>query len=158
MKLTEENVNKIFSECEWPFEEWKGMKLPLEEAPDGANLLIPLPSGVNVATFHPEKLKQYKQEISELLDQVPYLSQKVGVSLPMLGRTVEEKDWTKNIYEIQKLYLLGAVTDQLLALPIGNTVTIGRIKEEKATVSLVAAEKKEGKYVGKVLYREFGKN
>lgn len=157
IKLTKENVDKIFSECEWPFEEWKNLSLSHEEAPDGVQLLILLPFGANVVTFHPDKVKQYEQEIGELLDQVPYLSEKTGVSLPILGRTVEGTNWTEDIYEIQSLYLLGAVTDQLLAVPIGDTVTIGRIPKEKAEVTVAVAEEKEGQYVGKVLYREFGK-
>lgn len=76
----------------------------------------------------------------------------------MLGRTTEETIWAEDIYEIQKFYLLGVATDQLLAIPIGNNVIIGRITEEKSVVSLVTAKKEGDKYVGKVLYKEFGKN
>ncbi len=63
----------------------------------------------------------------------------------MLGCTVEGRVWTKSIYEIQKLYSLGVVTDQIRAISIGNTVTIGRIPEEKSIVSVTAIKTVEKK-------------
>ena len=63
----------------------------------------------------------------------------------MLGCTVEGRVWTKSIYEIQKLYSLGVVRDQIRAISIGNTVTIGRIPEEKSIVSVTAIKTVEKK-------------
>ena len=63
----------------------------------------------------------------------------------MLGCTVEGRVQTKSIYEIQKLYSLGVVTDQIRAISIGNTVTIGRIPEEKSIVSVTAIKTVEKK-------------
>ncbi len=58
---------------------------------------------------------------------------------------MEGRVWTKSIYEIQKLYSLGVVTDQIRAISIGNTVTIGRIPEEKSIVSVTAIKTVEKK-------------
>ena len=58
---------------------------------------------------------------------------------------MEGRVWTKSIYEIQKLYSLGVVTDQIRAISIGNTVTIGRIPEKKSIVSVTAIKTVEKK-------------
>lgn len=84
MKLTKENVNKIFKDCIISFNEWKKNGFPIENVPDGIRLLIPLPNGVDTLLFHHDKLEEHKQEIGELLDQVPTLSFKTSVSLMML--------------------------------------------------------------------------
>lgn len=155
MKLTRENVEKIFRECEWPLCEWQNEILLEDELPEGAMLLNPLPSGANVITFHPEKLNQYRQEIGELLDQIPYLSQETGITLPMLGHTAEGSIWSENIYVIQKLYLLGVATDQLLSDKNNETPLIYRIPKEKSIHTLVMAEKKKGRVIGKVINQQF---
>lgn len=155
MKLTQENVDYIFKECVWPFEEWKDLHLSIDEAPEAAQLLLSLPSGINVCSFHPKKLRKYKQEIGELLDQIPILSEKTGVSFPMLAHTVDQEVWTNNPYEIQKLYLLGVVTDQLISIPVHGTISIGRIPEEKAVVTLVSQDQ-EGKK--KIIGKRYGKD
>ena len=157
MKLTKENVDRIFSECEWPFQEWNDKKIPIDQAPDGAMLLIPLPSGLNVATFHPEKLKQYSQEIGELLDQVPYLSQKTGISFSMLGRTVDGITWAVNPYEIQKLYLLGVATDQLISISINGAISIGRSPKDKSASSLVSVGEDGNKIIAKRFFMNLKK-
>lgn len=87
MELTKENVNQLFSECEWKVDEWPKEVTSIEEAPDVAQMLIPLPNGVNIAGFYPDKIVAYSDTISELLDQIPYLSEKTGISFPMLGRS-----------------------------------------------------------------------
>ncbi len=56
-------------------------------------------------------------------------------------------------YEIQKLYLLGVVTDQLLALPINGKVVIGRIPKTKSIVDIVSVDEK-GK--SKLLAKKLG--
>ena len=156
MKLTKENVDKIFRECEWSFDEWrKNKNLSVGEAPHGAFMLAPLPSKVNVATFHPDKLKQYEQEIGELLDQVACLSQETGITLRMLGFTVEGTVWSEDIYVIQKLYLLGVATDQLNSNQKVKPATIYRIPKEKSIVSLVAAKEEKGRFIGKILSQQF---
>ena len=155
MKLTEENVNRIFRECEWPFAEWKNKNSSANELPEGAMMLVPLPSKVNVATFHPDKLKQYEQEIGELLDEVACLSQEVGITLPMLGSTVEGTVWSKDIYVIQNLYLLGVATDQLNSNQDVKPATIYRISKEKAVINFVTPKKENGRYIGKVISKQF---
>ena len=137
MKLTKENVNQLFSECEWKVDEWPKEVTSIEEAPDVAQMLIPLSNGVNIAGFYPDKIVAYSDTISELLDQIPYLSEKTGISFPMLGRS-KNGSWSEDIYEIQKLYLLGVVSDQLLALPVNGRVVIGRIPKEKGVVDIVS--------------------
>lgn len=144
-KLTEKRVDEIFKECEWTYIEWCDLKLTEEEAPDVAVLLLPLPNGTNTVAFHPDKLRENKEIISNFLDQIAWLSEKVGVSLVGLGRLSNGSEWTKNIFEIQKLYLLGVVTDQLIALPVNNgTISIVRISSDKSIVSLATMDK-EGK-------------
>ena len=56
MELTKENVNRLFSECEWKVEEWPKGMTSLEEAPEAAQLFIPLSNGMNIACFYPDKL------------------------------------------------------------------------------------------------------
>ena len=104
-------------------------------------MLIPLPNGINIAGFYPHKIVDYSDTVSELLDQVPYLSEKTGISFPMLGRS-KNGSWSEDIYEIQKLYLLGVVTDQLLALPVNGRIVIGRIPKEKSMVDIVSVDEK----------------
>lgn len=152
MKLTKEIINQLFSECEWPKEEWPNERVSIEEAPDVARLLLPLPNGENAIGFHPDKLLEYSNTIGELLDQVPYLSCENGISFSMLGYT-QEGAWTQDNYEIQKLYLLGVVTDQLLALPINGKVVIGRIPKTKSIVDIVSVDEK-GK--SKLLAKKLG--
>lgn len=151
MELTKENVNRLFSECEWKVEEWPKGMTSLEEAPEAAQLFIPLSNGMNIACFYPDKILAYSNTISELLDQVPYLSEKTGISFPMLGRS-KNGVWTEDIYEIQKLYLLGVVSDQLLALPVNGRMVIGRIPNEKSVVDIVSVDEKgEAKLLAKKL-------
>ncbi|MCI8588120.1 MAG: hypothetical protein HFG40_00530 [Bacilli bacterium] len=154
MKLTKENVNKIFKDCIISFNEWKKNGFPIENVPDGIRLLIPLPNGVDTLLFHHDKLEEHKQEIGELLDQVPTLSFKTPVSLMMLGRTIDKVDWSTDPYEIQQLYLLGAVTDQLVSFSFNGMILIGRITEQQRTVDLVKVS--SGK--AKVIERRFGTN
>ena len=78
MELTRENVNQLFSECEWKIEDWPKEATSIENAPDVAWMLIPLSNGINIAGFYPDKILVYSDTISELLDQVPYLSEKTG--------------------------------------------------------------------------------
>ena len=129
----------------------------IENAPDVAKMLIPLPNGINIAGFYPDKIVDYSDTVSELLDQVAYLSEKTGVSFPMLGRS-KNGSWSEDIYEIQKLYLLGVVTDQLLALPVNGRIVIGRIPKEKSMVDIVSVDEKgEAKLLAKKLGDQYYK-
>ena len=120
-------------------------------------MLIPLPNGINIAGFYPHKIVDYSDTVSELLDQVPYLSEKTGISFPMLGRS-KNGSWSEDIYEIQKLYLLGVVTDQLLALPVNGRIVIGRIPKEKSIVDIVSVDEKgEAKLLAKKLGDQYYK-
>jgi len=153
MKLIRENVDKIFSECEWPVNEWMGLDLSLEESPDAVFLLHPLPFGMNIATFHPEQLKQHKKEIGKLLDQVLYLSSETDISFPMLGYTVDQRIWAEDPYEIQKLYLLGAATNQLVFHPENGRVSIEG-KENQEVITAMKAESDGNKVIAKRLFME----
>ena len=157
MELTRENVNQLFSECEWKIEDWPKEATSIENAPDVAQMLVPLPNGINIAGFYPDKIVDYSDTVSELLDQVPYLSEKTGISFPMLGRS-KNGSWSEDIYEIQKLYLLGVVTDQLLALPTDGRIVIGRIPKEKGVVDIVSVDEKgEAKLLAKKLGDQYYK-
>jgi len=107
------------------------------------------------------ELRQYQQEIGELLDQVPYLSQEQGIILPMLGHNLEGITWSENIYIIQELYLLGTATDQLLSHKIGGINIIYRIPKEKFIVSLTELKKEikffleNERFIGKVINQSF---
>lgn len=73
----------------------------------------------------------------------------------MLGHTAEGSVWSENIYVIQKLYLLGVATDQLLSDKNNETSLIYRIPKEKSIHTLVMAEKKKGRVIGKVINQQF---
>lgn len=75
----------------------------------------------------------------------------------MLGRS-KNGSWSEDIYEIQKLYLLGVVTDQLLALPVNGRIVIGRIPKEKSIVDIVSVDEKgEAKLLAKKLGDQYYK-
>ena len=152
-KLTEKRVDEIFKECEWPYKEWCNLKLNADNAPEVARLLIPLPTGMNAVSFHPDRLKENKEVISNFLDQIAWISEKMGVSLIGLSRLNDGTMWTIDILKVQKLYLLGVATDQLMAIPVNGNITIGRITPEKAVVDLVTLDE-ENKPV--ILERKIG--
>ncbi|MBE6147209.1 MAG: hypothetical protein E7168_02615 [Firmicutes bacterium] len=140
LKLNESNLNKIFSECEWPYSEWGNKHLKDSLIPDGARLLVPFENGENTVTFHPDRLKEHHNEICCFLDQVAGLEFGFDISISMLRFLKTGESWTTNFLEIQKLYLLGVVTDQIKGTILNNRVIISRILPDESLVDLYSVD------------------
>ena len=140
LELTESNLDYIFSLCEWPFSEWSKLPLSKDQIPDAARLLIPFETGENTVAFHPDKLREYYENIRYFLDQIAWLDQKTGVSFPMLRFLKNGSCWTTNILEVQKLYLLGVVTDQIIGTMVNGSFVVGKISNEQSIVDFYAVD------------------
>ncbi len=142
MELTEEIINEIFNKCYLPYEE---MLLACdtyteENAPDVAPLLLPLPNGVNAVAFRSEELKENRGLISRLLDEIDWI--KYDYNMPFLGlmTRIDGTQWTKGIYEMQKLYALGIASDLINTKRTSTGYIIKRINPREANVNLVSMD------------------
>lgn len=153
LKLTEEIVNKIYEECSIDYDSLDLNTITEENAPHGACMLIPLPTGVNTALFDINKINEYHDQIGELLDQIPWMDEHIGVSFDFFGKRSDGVDWTSNIYTMQRLYLLGLVSDQCMAIRVNGIMQIGRINKDKAKVTTIA-QLPDGK--GRILKQTIG--
>lgn len=137
-ELTEEIVNRIFEECSIDYEDIDWSTITEENAPHAAKTLIPLPSGVNTILFDIDKINEHHDQIGELLDQIPLMDEHTGVSFWFFGRGKDGEKWTNNLYTMQRLYLLGVISDQCVGIPVNGIMQIGRINKDKALVTTIA--------------------
>lgn len=138
LKLTEENVNRIYDECSIDYESIDFNNITEENAPHGAQMLIPLPTGVNIALFDINKINEYHDQIGELLDQIPWMDEHTGVSFDFFERRNDGVEWTFSLYTMQRLYLLGVVSDQCVGVLVNGIISIGRINKDKALVTTMS--------------------
>lgn len=107
-------------------------------------MLIPAPNGINVALFDMNRINEYREEIGELLDQIPVMSENIGVSFDFFKFRTDGVQWTDDPYVMQMLYLLGVVSDQCMSIEVNGNPSIGRINKTKAIVTTIE-EDKDGK-------------
>lgn len=147
MELTEQIVDEIFNICYLPYEEMllTNAAMTEETAPDVAPLLLALPNGVNAIAFRSQELKDNKELISSLLDQIKGLSYDSSLSFLDLMKKANGDNWTKGIYEMQKLYALAIAADLINTIRTPNGYIIKRISPEEAKVNLATYDSCNGK-------------
>lgn len=127
MKLTAENVHKIFCDCLFKEEELTNGKPNCE--------YIVAEGILNDFAFNIKRLNQHEQEIIELIDQLPDIEK--GQSFLNLCMTTEGVQWGEHI-NIEQLMALGIASENLAycfpkqlwqVLPGGMPYVIKKTKE-----------------------------
>lgn len=142
MILTEEIVDEIFMKCFLPYAEMIE-KMPTyteETAPDVVQIPVPLPNGINAVAFRSEVLKENLGIINELVDQIDWVSHNFEIPFLSFKRRIDGTEWTKNIYEMQKLYALATASDLIDLKKTNDGKTIRRINRSEAKVTLVSVD------------------
>lgn len=144
MELTEKIVDEIFAKCYLPYPEMMKLMPTYTEdtAPDVVCLPVPLPTGVNAVAFRSKELKENKELINELVDQIDWVS--YGFEIPFLSlmKRIDDTEWTRDIYEMQKLYTLASASDLINAKKTNDGYIVKRINRDEAKVTLVSMDEK----------------
>jgi hypothetical protein len=104
MKLTGGNVDLIFSDCLFRDDEIVDGK-PVVEPVKGEGITI-------TSGFHPERLEAHRNDISELIDQLPE-EFKEGMSFLNMCNDKDGRQWTGFHRVMEQLVMLAMATEKL---------------------------------------------
>ena len=114
LKLTSENVEKVFYNCLYTEEETKNLKEG--ELPEGVIIALGVQMSIG---FEPKRLLRHRENIRELLSQLPIEFQPASIgggdgwSFFKFWNTKSGFQWTNLHKHVDQLICLGLSTDQL---------------------------------------------
>lgn len=130
MNLTDEIVNKIFSDC-CVSEEIRDEYFTDENNFHIVKLKFPLLDGSNIVVFKNSKLDEYRDIIEELLNNVSWLENELYIPLLGLMKTINGKRWTESVYDMEKLYALGVASNLISLKEIERGLVVTRVNDNQ---------------------------